>query len=234
MAKPGERVENAPMRIASTIEHTRLAADTTFQEVERLCAEALQFGFAGVCVGPCHVRLAAERLGGSAVRVVTVTGFPLGHDAPSTDARAAETAREAGAHEVDMVIPIGPALSGDLEAVGRHVREVRSAVGDAILKVILETGFFAPEATRQLAMLCVEAGADFLKTSTGFGPRGASEDDVRLLSAVAAAQSREVRVKASGGIRSLEQARLLVALGAARIGTSKGVEIAREELAGAS
>jgi deoxyribose-phosphate aldolase len=222
------------MSIASTLEHTRLAADTTSVEVEQLCRDARAFGFAGVCVGPCHVPVAARELGGSSVRVVTVVGFPLGHDTPSTDARAAATALESGAHEIDMVIPIGFALTGDLETVRRHVSEVRRAAGDAILKVILETGLFAPEATRELGIVSVEAGADFLKTSTGFGPRGASEDDVRLLASIARAETRPIGVKASGGIRSFAQARLLVALGATRIGTSKGVEIAREELAGAS
>jgi deoxyribose-phosphate aldolase len=219
------------MSIARYVEHTRLAADTTRAEVESLCREALEFGFAGVCIGPCHVRSAATWLQQSNVKVITVVGFPLGHETSSTDARAAAAAVESGAHEVDMVVPIGAALMGDLEAVRRHMTEVKSALGAVTLKVILETGFFAPQAVEELARLSVDAGADFLKTSTGFGPRGASEDDVLLLANVAASAERVVGVKASGGIRSLVQARQLVAAGASRIGTSKGVDIVKEERA---
>jgi len=217
------------MSIASIVEHTRLAADTTPVEVETLCREAVEYGFVGVCVGPRYVHTASSLLRGSPVRVVSVVGFPLGHDTPSTDARAAAEALEAGAREVDMVIPIGLALTGDLEAVREHVTRVKAAMGSAPLKVILETGFFAPKATESLARVAVDGGADFLKTSTGFGPRGASEDDVRTLAAVARAQARTIGVKASGGIRTLTQAQRLVAAGATRLGTSKGVDLAREE-----
>lgn len=219
------------MSVASAIEHTRLAADTTPQEIEALCREALEMRCAGVCVSACYVGLAASLLHASGVRVVTVVGFPLGANDARVDAFAAEAAAADGAEEIDMVIPIGLALASDLRAVESHVALVRKALPQSVLKVILETGFFAPLAVESLARAAVAGGADYLKTSTGFGPRGASVEDVRILAAVAASASRSVSVKASGGVRTLEQARPLLAAGATRLGTSRGVAIVAEERA---
>jgi deoxyribose-phosphate aldolase len=221
------------MSIAASIEHTRLAADTTAVEVEALCAQAVEHGFAGVCLGPVFVPQASARLRGSAVRVVTVVGFPLGQGAPRADAFAAALARDQGAHEIDMVVPIGLAVAGELARVEDHVAAVRRAVPLAVLKVILETGFFAPARLELLARTCVAAGADYLKTSTGFGPRGASPEDVALLVRVASEAGRTVSVKASGGIRTLKEARALLEAGATRIGTSRGVDLVDEERAAA-
>jgi deoxyribose-phosphate aldolase len=217
------------MSIRAAIEHTRLAPDTTEKEVDVLCAEARERGFAGVCVGPLFVPRVSAQLRGSTVRVVTVVGFPLGQGAAASDAFAAARACDDGAQEIDMVIPIGLAIAGQLERVEAHVAAVRRAVSGAVLKVILETGFFAPAAIASLADVCVRAGADYLKTSTGFGPRGASVEDVAILARIAGGAGRSVGVKASGGIRSLGQARALLAAGATRLGTSRGVELAKEE-----
>lgn len=216
------------MTLHSSIEHTRLAPDTTPAEVDALCDEANAHAFVGVCVGPGYVARVRQRLGASPVRIVTVVGFPLGHGDPAADAFAAARACELGAHEVDMVVPIGLAMTGDLGSVEAHVAKVRGAIPGAVLKVILETGFFAPGALETLAEACVRGGADYLKTSTGFGPRGASVEDVQLLARVAARASRRVAVKASGGIRTFEQASALLAAGAARLGTSRGVDIVRQ------
>jgi deoxyribose-phosphate aldolase len=200
--------------LIAAIEHTRLAADTTRKDVELACREALEFGFAGVCFAPCHVALASQLLAGSALRVVTVVGFPLGNSTATADAFAASDAIVAGAHEVDMVIPIGSALDGDVRSVERHIAQVRKAIPEWTLKVILEVGFFAPNAVENLARIAVDAGADYLKTATGFGPRGASVEDIELLSRVARAAGRPVFVKASGGIRSRQQAESLLDAGA--------------------
>jgi deoxyribose-phosphate aldolase len=220
------------MSIASAVEHTRLAADTTPHDVETICKEAIEFAFAGVCVAPCYVALAKDALRGSPVRVVTVVGFPLGNAALGADLQAARIAVEEGVHEIDMVIPIGLALASELRAVERHISALRRVAPDHVLKVILEVGFFAPSAVEVLARIAVDAGADYLKTATGFGPRGAIREDVELLAQVAHTAGRTVLVKASGGIRTLAQARELVLAGAARLGTSRGVDLAKEELAG--
>jgi deoxyribose-phosphate aldolase len=210
------------MHLAAFIEHTLLRADATLEQVERHCTEGAAHGLFGVCISPLHVA-SARRWVGDGVRVVTVAGFPLG---TSTSATKAEEARRAvldGASEVDMVMAIGLARSGDWAAVGADILAVRKAVPDAVLKVILETGYFEQPAMRRAAEVAVDAGADFLKTSTGFGPRGATAEDVRLLVDVAGGRAR---VKASGGIRTGEQARAMIEAGAVRIGTSNGVEIA--------
>lgn len=217
------------MSIRSTIEHTRLAADTTPGEVDALCAEAIEYGFAGVCVGLVFVPQATAALRGGSVRVVTVVGFPLGQSTMAVDAFAAARAHDEGAAEIDMVVPIGFAMAGEFGRVEAHVAAVRRAVPKAVLKVILETGFFAPPALAALAQAAVSGGADYLKTSTGFGPTGACVEDVALLARVASGAGRSVSVKASGRIRTLEQARALLEAGATRLGTSRGVDIAREE-----
>lgn len=207
--------------LARTIEHTLLSPTARPAQIEQLCAAALDHGFAGVCVNPCYVALARRTLG-SALCVVSVVSFPLGASDARTAAFEAEHARAAGADELDLVAPLWLAAAGEFSAAARFVGEVRRAVPDATLKVILETGCFEPGTVRELAGAALDAGADYLKTSTGFGPRGASVEDVRLLAEVARGRAR---IKASGGIRTYEQAAALVLAGAARIGTSRGVEI---------
>lgn len=213
----------------STIEHTRLTADTTPEGVRELCQQAQQHGFAGVCVNPVYVVQAAAELRGTPVRVVTVVNFPLGAGSARGDVCEAEQAVTSGAHEVDWVVPIGLALDARWEQVQARVAAVRRAIGDAVLKVIVECGYFEPPMLRQLAESVLGGGADYLKTSTGMGPRGASVVDVALLAEVAGSRAR---VKASGGIRSLADVRALLDAGASRIGTSQGVAIAGEMMSG--
>ncbi|MGF1465548.1 MAG: deoxyribose-phosphate aldolase [Sandaracinaceae bacterium] len=209
------------MALPRTIEHTALKATTTPADVERLVDEALTHGFVGVCVSPLHVARAAARLAGRAV-VVTVAAFPLGASHPEVSAAEARRAVDDGAGEVDLVVPIGRALAGDVDGVERTVATVRRAIGAARLKVILETAYFDVDAIRALAARAVAGGADFLKTSTGFGPRGATVEDVRLLAQEA---PEGVGVKAAGGIRDRATALTMLEAGATRIGTSSGVAI---------
>lgn len=195
--------------MAARIEHTNLRPDATRAEVEATLADAVAFGCMAVCVHPCWVLVLRD----AGVPIVTVAGFPLGADRPEVKARAAALAVEDGASEIDMVLNLGALKSGDLAALAADVRAVRRATGGKTLKAILETGLLDAAQAEAAARVAVGEGADFLKTSTGFGPRGATVEDVLLL-------RRFGRVKASGGIRTFEQAKALVAAGAERLGTS--------------
>jgi deoxyribose-phosphate aldolase len=213
--------------VAPLIDHTLLRANADLARIETLCAEAREFGFAGVCVHPMWVPVCAEALRGSTVSVCTVVGFPLGAMRTPIKAAEAEHGRALGAREIDVVMNVGAFKSGELAVVLADLTEVRRATGaGGLLKVILETGFLSDEEKRIACDLAIEAGADYVKTSTGFGPGGATVEDVRLLAERAAGRAR---VKASGGIRTLGEARALVAAGATRLGTSAGVAIARAE-----
>jgi len=209
-------------QLAASIEHTRLAANTTRRDVEQLCSEALQHGFFGVCVNPLFVAAARAALGNSAPRVVTVVGFPLGATLPAVLAHETRQVLAAGAHEIDMVIPVGAALEGDFEQVTQHVQAVREASPSAVLKIILETGYFNSQQIEACAKAALRAHPQFLKTSTGFGPRGASLEDVRQLKALCPAG---VGVKASGGIRTRDFALELLGAGATRLGTSSSIAL---------
>jgi deoxyribose-phosphate aldolase len=207
------------------IDHTLLKPDATRADIVRLCREARQFGFASVCVNPYWVPLAASELAGSRVRVCTVAGFPLGASSASMKRAEAEEALGQGAHEVDMVINVGALRSGEYEVVECEIRLVAGAChrAGALVKTILETAFLDD---RQKAVACViakMAGADFVKTSTGFGPAGATVEDVALMRMVV---GPEMGVKAAGGVRTLEDFRRMVAAGATRIGASASVKIA--------
>jgi deoxyribose-phosphate aldolase len=217
--------------IARLIDHTLLKADATETEVRALCTEALQYGFASVCVNPWYVALCAELVAGSAVRVCTVIGFPLGATLPQVKTFEAQKAIEEGAHEVDMVINLGALKSGKFEAVEADIRRVVEAAhrGDAICKVIIETALLSHDEKIRASQIAIEAGADFVKTSTGFSTGGASEEDVRLIRSTIGANAG---LKASGGIRTLEDLLKMVASGATRIGASAGVKIIQELRAG--
>ncbi|MFI5401443.1 MAG: deoxyribose-phosphate aldolase [Planctomycetota bacterium] len=195
--------------MAARIEHTILRPDATRAEVEATLADAVALGCRAVCVHPCWV----AALRGAGLPIVTVAGFPLGADRPEAKARAAALAMDDGASEIDMVVNLGMLKSNDLAAVAADVRAVRRAIPDGTLKVILETGFLGAAEAEAAARVAVAEGADFLKTSTGFGPRGATVEDVLLL-------RRFGRVKAAGGIRTFEEAAALVAAGAERLGAS--------------
>lgn len=210
--------------IAALIDHTLLKPEATRSDIEKLCAEARRYRFASVCVNPCWVPLAVAEVAGSGVKVCTVAGFPLG--AGSTEIKRSETevAVRVGAQEIDMVINIGALRSGDDETAKLDIQAVVETAHrrGAIVKVILETALLDD---RQKAIACAlasMAGADFVKTSTGFGPAGATVEDVALLRR---AVGSEMGVKAAGGIRTLEDLKRMVAAGATRIGTSASVKI---------
>ncbi|MDW8361081.1 MAG: deoxyribose-phosphate aldolase [Myxococcales bacterium] len=208
--------------LAAIIDHTLLRPDASREDLARLCDEALQYRFASVCVNSANVRFCAERLRGSGVRTVAVVGFPLG--AASTHAKAFET-RQAirdGADEIDMVINLGALKGRDYRTVLEDIRAVVEAARPHPVKVILETGALDRDGKVIGCALAKAAGAAFVKTSTGFGPGGATVEDVALMRAIV---GDDVGVKASGGVRDGETAERLVAAGATRIGASASVAI---------
>ncbi len=210
---------------AKFIDHTLLRADASAEDIARLCEEAVEYGFASVCVPPCYVVQAARLLYGSEVALGTVVGFPLGNQTTETKVFEASQAVDLGASEVDMVIRIGSARAGDFAAVMEDIRRVVTAAEPAMVKVIIECCLFDEAVKRRLADIVATSGADFIKTSTGFAAAGATVDDVRLL---AEAVSARVKVKAAGGIRDWPTCRVMLAAGAARIGTSAGVAIMQQ------
>ena len=213
--------------IAAMIDHTLLKPDATQDQIAQLCYEARKFSFATVCVNPTHVKLCAQLLRGSPVHVCTVVGFPLGATPPEVKSYEAQTAIDDGATEVDMVINIGALKSKDYAHVERDIATVArtSHAGGAILKVIIEAALLTDEEKVIACQLAKAAGADYVKTSTGFGPGGATVQDVALMRR---AVGPELGVKAAGGIRNLEDARAMVAAGATRIGASAGVKIVQQ------
>jgi deoxyribose-phosphate aldolase len=224
-AAPG--VGEVPKDLASFIDHTLLRADATYSDIDQLCDEAAQFGFASVCVNPVFVKRCAARLAGSSSVVCTVVGFPLGAIPKEMKALEARRAVREGASEIDMVIAIGALKSGDLRTVEEDIRAVAEAAhdGGAILKVILETSLLTDDEKVAGCVAARKARAEFVKTSTGFSTGGATARDVELM---AQAVDRKLGVKASGGIRSAEDAQRLIAAGATRIGASVGVKIVKE------
>ena len=208
--------------IALIIDHTLLAPEATPDQVIRLCREAHEHGFYSVCIAPVFVRLAGEELADSAVRVCTVTGFPAGMSEPEVKAYETELAVRRGAAEVDMVMNIGAAKAGDWQQVRDDVERVVAAAAGRAVKVILETCLLTDEEKQRACEACVTAGADFVKTSTGFSHGGATEADVRLMRTVV---GPDVGVKASGGIRDYATACRMIAAGATRLGASSSVKI---------
>lgn len=215
------------MQLNRYIDHTMLKADATRADIEKLCQEAKQHEFASVCVNTCFVPLAAKLLEGSEVKVCCVVGFPLG--AMSTPAKAfeAQWAVEHGAQEVDMVLNVGAMISGEEEIVLRDIEAVvQAAHPKAIVKVILENCLLNDEQKIRACKLCVQAGAEFVKTSTGFSNGGATVEDVALMKR---AVDGRAKVKAAGGIRTRQQALAMIEAGADRIGASAGIAICTEE-----
>lgn len=210
---------------ASFFDHTLLKPDASPRQIEVLCQEALTLGAASVCVNPCYVPLAAQLLSGSAVRVCTVVGFPLGATTSAQKAYEAASAQAAGAQEVDMVLNVGYLKAGDLAAVRADIAQVRSAVQDATLKVILETCLLTQEEIVTACRLAQAAGADFVKTSTGFSTAGATAEDVALMRRTV---GPDMGVKAAGGIRTLADALRMLEAGANRLGCSASVTIVRD------
>jgi len=217
----------APAGVASMIDHTLLKADATRANIEELCREAAQFHFATVCVNPTWVAAAAKLLAGSGVGVCSVVGFPLGATTP--DVKGYETRRAIfdGAREIDMVINVGALKSGDLRIVECDIESVTTPCRDAgaLSKVIIEAALLTDDEKITACTLAKAAGADYVKTSTGFGPGGATAADVALMRRVVGA---EMGVKAAGGVRDLEGMKAMIAAGATRVGASAGVKIVQQ------
>ena len=205
------------MDIAKYIDYTLLKATATPADIEKLCKEALEYGFYSVCVNSGYVPLAAEQLKGSKVNVCTVVGFPLG--AMSTQAKLYETsvALSQGAQEIDMVLNVGLFLSGNVAKVLDEIALLKQETGDRVLKVIIETCYLNDDQKRLASQVCVDAGADFVKTSTGFGTGGATLADVQLIREVVGDRAK---IKASGGIRDKQTALQYISLGVDRIGAA--------------
>ena len=205
------------MDIAKYIDYTLLKATATPADIKKLCKEALEYGFYSVCVNSGYVPLAAEQLKGSKVKVCTVVGFPLG--AMSTQAKLYETsvALSQGAQEIDMVLNVGLFLSGNVAKVLDEIALLKQETGDRVLKVIIETCYLNDDQKRLASQVCVDAGADFVKTSTGFGTGGATLADVQLIKEVVGDRAK---IKASGGIRDKQTALQYISLGVNRIGAS--------------
>lgn len=230
LASPGPNLAAAAAEVAdpaALIDHTLLKPTATAAQIRQLCAEAREYRFATVCVNPTWVALCAGELADSPVKVCTVVGFPLGADLPEVKAFEAERCIALGAAEIDMVLNIGALKSQDYAAVRDDIAAVVRAAhaAGAIVKVIIETAYLTDEEKVAACVLAQDAAADFVKTSTGFGPAGATVADVALMRRVV---GPAMGVKAAGGIRTASDFRAMVAAGANRIGASAGVQIVRE------
>ena len=206
--------------IMAKVDHTLLKPEATWADIQKICDEAMEYHTASVCINPCFVKQAAEYMKG-AVPVCTVIGFPLGATDTATKVFEAKTAIENGASEVDMVINIGRLKAGDVAYVPEEIAAIKKAVGDHVLKVIIETCLLTDAEKVEMCRVVSESGADYIKTSTGFGGGGATREDVALFKAHVAPH---VKIKAAGGIANLDDARDFIALGADRLGTSRIVK----------
>ena len=210
---------------AKHIDHTLLKSDATRTDIASLCEEAVEHGFASVCVPPSYVPQANQLLYGSGVAICTVVGFPLGYQTTESKVFEACQAVSSGAVEVDMVINLGSVRNADFNAVGDDIRRVVAAVEDAVVKVIIECCLLDNAEKRKLVDIVAESGAGYIKTSTGFAASGATLEDVKLLAECSAGR---IKIKAAGGVRDWASCRDMIAAGADRIGTSAGVVIMRE------
>ncbi|MFA5447232.1 MAG: deoxyribose-phosphate aldolase [Sphaerochaeta sp.] len=212
--------------IAAVIDHTLLAATATEAQIEQLCKEAIKYNFASVCVNGCWVELCVKLLKKSEVKVCTVVGFPLGAMASKSKAHEAKDAVMAGASEIDMVINVGYLKGHDDDLVQEDIAMVKKVCGNAKLKVIIETSLLNDEQKVRACRLAKASGADYVKTSTGFAGGGATVEDVKLMRKTV---GPDVGVKASGGIRTYEDAKAMIEAGATRIGASAGIAIVEGE-----
>ena len=212
------------MGLNKYIDHTILKATASSADVQKLCEEAIEHEFYGVCVNGCYVADAKHLLQGTDVKVAAVVGFPLGAMTTAAKVFEAKEAAENGAGEIDMVINIAKLKDGEFEFVEDEIRQIKEAIGDNVLKVIIETCYLTDEEKVKACELSLAAKADFVKTSTGFGTGGATYEDVKLMKSVV---GDNAKVKASGGVRDKETAQKYVDLGADRLGTSSGIEIVK-------
>lgn len=211
--------------IAGLIEHTLLRPDASYADIPPLCGEARQFGFHSVCVNPAFIRMAKELLRASDVKMTTVIGFPLGMTLTEVKVFEAMHARLLGADEIDIVINIGALKSGDWATVRKDISDVIMATKGIVHKTIIETCLLDDDQKKKVVEIALEAGSEFIKTSTGFGPRGAKVRDIRFIKDIV---GDAAGIKAAGGIRTLRQVQSMLDAGATRIGTSAGVKILRE------
>lgn len=213
------------MNYNKMIDHTVLKADTPLETIKRICDEAMEYGFASVCINPCHVAYCADYLKGSDVNVCTVIGFPLGANTSAVKAFETKDAIANGADEIDMVMNIGALKDKNYDLVRDDVKAVVEAANGTLVKVILETCLLTEDEIKKACELCVEAKADYVKTSTGFSTRGATIEDVRIMKE---AVHGKAKVKAAGGVRTPEDMVKIVAAGADRIGTSAGCSLVKK------
>lgn len=210
------------MNYNKMIDHTVLKADTPLETVKRICDEAMEYGFASVCINPCHVAYCADYLKDSDVNVCTVIGFPLGANTSAVKAFETKDAIANGADEIDMVMNIGALKDKNYDLVRNDVKAVVEAANGTLVKVILETCLLTEDEIKKACELCVEAKADYVKTSTGFSTRGATIEDVQIMKE---AVQGKAKVKAAGGVRTHEDMVKIVEAGADRIGTSAGCSL---------
>ena len=210
------------MGLNKYIDHTILKATASSSDVQKLCEEAIEHEFYSVCVNGCYVADAKQLLQGTDVKVAAVVGFPLGAMTTAAKVFEAKEAVENGASEIDMVINVAKLKDGEFEYVENEIRQIKEAIGDNVLKVIIETCYLTDEEKVKACELSLVAKADFVKTSTGFGTGGATYEDVKLMKSVV---GDNAKVKASGGVRDKETAQKYVELGAERLGTSSGISI---------
>ncbi len=211
--------------IFKTVDHTLLTQGATWAEIKEICDDAVAYGTASVCIPPSYVKRAADYLGDK-MPVCTVIGFPNGYNTTKTKVFETRDAIENGAEEIDMVINIGDLKDKNYEKIEEEIREIKKACGDKILKVIIETCLLTEEEKIQMCRIVTSAGADYIKTSTGFSTAGATFDDIALF---AAHVGPEVKMKAAGGIKSFDDAERFIELGASRLGTSRIVKLAKAE-----
>ena len=211
--------------LCATVDHTLLKQTATWKEIQALCDDAIAFGTASVCIPPCYVRQAHEYVQGK-MAIFTVIGFPNGNNTTASKVFETRDAIENGADEVDMVINIGMLKAGEKEYVEDEIRRIKAAAGDKILKVIIETCLLTDEEKIAMCEIVTRAGADFIKTSTGFSTAGATFADIELF---AKHVGPNVKIKAAGGISTLEDAEKFLALGASRLGTSRIVKLLKQE-----
>lgn len=210
------------MSIAKYIDHTILAANATKSQIVQLCKEAKEHHFFSCCVNSGYVSLAKKELEGSDVAVCSVVGFPLGQMDTTSKVFETKTAVENGADEIDMVINVGKMIDGDYDYIQNEITEIKKACGDRVLKVILETCYLTKEEIAKASELSVNANADFVKTSTGFGTGGATYEDIQIMKD---AVGGKAQLKASGGVRDIETAKKYIDMGVTRLGTSSGIKL---------
>ena len=214
------------MELNKYIDHTNLKVIATKSDIEKLCEEAIKYHFASVCVSPYYVNLAKNLLKGSTISVCTVIGFPNGYNTKEVKAFEAINAIENGADEIDMVINLEALKNEDFDYIKDEIEEIRDSIDGHILKVIIETCYLSEKEIKKMTEICNETFVNFIKTSTGFGPRGASVEDLKIINKY---KNDLLEIKASGGIKNLQDAEDMINNGATRLGTSSGVEIMKGE-----